>query len=90
MRIETSPHFERDIRRIRSAELLGRIQDAIATIRAASAVHQIPGVRRVRHPRVLYYRVRIGDYRLVFEPVGDDAVLERFGLREDVYKNLPG
>ena len=90
MRIQTSPRFERDLRRIRNAELLGRIQDAIATIRAASAVHQIPGVGRVRHPRVLYYRVRIGDYRLVFEPVGDTAVLTRFGLRNDVYKNLPG
>ena len=90
MRIETSPRYERDLDRIRDANLRRRVRNAIATIQAASAVHQIPGVGRVRHPRVLYYRVRIGDYRLVFEAAGAAAVLTRFGLRNDVYKNLPG
>ena len=90
MRIETSPNFERDLDGVRNAALRRRARNAVATIQAASAVHQIPGVRRVQHPRILYYRVRIGKYRLVFQPVGDTAVLTRFGLRKDVYKNLPG
>ena len=91
MRIEPSSRFQRELRRMRDAELLGRLYDAIEKIEAAASVEEIIGVGRVRHPRVLYYRVRVGKkHRLVFEPVGDTAVLVRFGHRKNVYKNLPG
>ena len=89
MRIETSPRFERDLAAIRNAALRGRVQDAVEIIRAASAVHQIPGVRRVRHPYGLHYRVRIGKYRLGFELVGDTAILDRFLIRGEFYDNFP-
>ena len=91
MQIEISRGYRRDIRDVRDAVLRRRLDVAIAAIAAASAVQEIPGVGRVRHPRVPYYRVRVGKkHRLVFEPVGDTAVLVRFGHRKNVYKNLPG
>ena len=90
MQIEISRGYRRDLRSVRNAALRRRIDAAIATIAAAESVDRIPGVGGVRHPRILYYRVRIGKYRLVFEAAGDTAVLTRFGLRKDVYKNLPG
>ena len=89
MRIETSPRFERDIKGIRNVALLGRVDDAIANISAASAIHQIPGIARVQDPAGLYYRVRIGKYRLGFELVGDTAVLERFLVRGEFYDHFP-
>ena len=90
MRIEISRGYRRDLRRIRDAELLDRIDDAIAKIEAASAVAEIPGVKSVRRPGgALYYRLRVGDYRLIFDPVGDDAVLVRFRHRKIAYRNLP-
>ena len=91
MQIEISRGYRRNLRRIRDAELRGRIDDAIAKIEAAESVDQIRGAERVRHPRIPYYRLRIGDYRLIFYPVGaDTAIIERFGHRNDVYQNLPG
>ena len=90
MQIETSRGYWRDLRHVRNAELLGRIDAAIAKIEAAESVDQIRGAERVRHPRIPYYRLRIGDYRLIFYPVGDDAVIERFRHRRIAYRNLPG
>ena len=91
MRIEISRGYRRDIRHVRNAELLGRIDAAIARIEAAESVDQIRGAERVRHPRVPYYRLRIGDYRLIFYPVGaDTAVIARFRHRKIAYRNLPG
>ena len=91
MRIEISRGYRRDIRHVRNAELLGRIDAAIARIEAAESVERIRGAERVRHPRIPYYRLRIGDYRLIFYPVGDDtAVLARFRHRKIAYRNLPG
>lgn len=90
MRIETSPRFERDIQEIRNAILRGRAEDAVERIAAAAAVHQISGISRVRDPAGLYYRVRVGDYRLGFELVGDDtAVLKRFLIRGRFYRHFP-
>lgn len=90
MLIEIRRNFRRDLSRTRDAALRGRVDDAIAEIAAASAVHQIPGVARVQDPAGLYYRVRIGKYRLGFELVGDDtAALDRFLIRGKFYKHFP-
>ena len=90
MRIEPSRRFQNELRRVRDTESLGGVYDAIAKIEAAATVEEIPGVERVQHPRIPYYRVRVGKYRIVFEPVGGAAVLVRFRHRKDAYKNLPG
>ena len=89
MRTDIKRSFRRDLRQIHNAALRGRVDDAIANIQAASAVHQIPSIARVQHPYGLYYRVRIGKYRLGFELVGDTAVLERFLVRGEFYDNFP-
>ena len=89
MRIDTNRNFERDLRDVRNAILRRRVNRAIANIQAASAVHQIPGVGRVRSRAGLYYRVRVGDYRLGFELVGDTAMLDRFLPRGNFYDHFP-
>lgn len=89
MRIDTNRNFERDLRDVRNAVLRRRVNIAIANIRAASAVHQIPSIRRVQDPTGLFYRVRVGGYRLGFELVGDVAVLDRFLIRKDFYRHFP-
>lgn len=90
MLIEISRGYRRDLRRARNAVLRRRVALALAAIEAAASVEDLPGAERVRHPRRLYYRLRVGDYRLIFEPVGDTAKLVRFRHRNEAYKNLPG
>ena len=89
MLIEISRGYRRDLRHVRNAVLRHRLDVAITAIEAAASVEDLPGAERVRHPRRLYYRLRVGDYRLIFEPVGAAAVLVRFRHRQEVYDNLP-
>lgn len=89
MRTDIKRSFRRDLRQIHNAALRGRVDDVIANIEAASAVHQIPSIARVQDPGGLYYRVRIGKYRLGFELVGDVAILDRFLVRGEFYDNFP-
>ena len=89
MRVDTKRDFDRDLRDIRNAVLRRRVDTAIANIRAASAVHEIPGIGRVQSRTGLFYRVRVGGYRLGFELVGDTAVLDRFLIRRDFYRHFP-
>lgn len=48
-----------------------------------------PKVRKVKGT-FNYYRVRMGDYRIIYQVLQDRLVIEviRVGFRKDVYRNL--
>ena len=64
MRIRYKPGFRRDIRRIRDADTIRRINSVIADLCDANSIGEVSNIRRIRAARGSHYRVRIGDYRL--------------------------
>ena len=55
----------------------------------ASAIADVMDIRRMRGEG-LYYRVRIGDYRLGIAVEGNVVTLIRFLHRRDIYRHFPG
>ena len=45
-----------------------------------------PVVRELTNSRIGEYRLRIGDYRVIFDLVGRDIVILRVQHRKDVYR----
>ena len=88
MEVEYAASFSRDLKRVRSTELLGRIERLINDIKAAPTLSAITGATRIRGPG-RYYRLRIGDYRLGFALEDETAVLIRFLHRRDIYRYFP-
>ena len=88
MEIEYTPTFERDLRRARNAQLRARIERLIGTLRAASSLATVSGVRRLTGPGS-NYRIRIGDYRLGIALDGDTVILVRLLHRRDIYRHFP-
>ena len=88
MEVEFAPSFIRDLRRVRGAEIRGRVERLIDELESASNLSAIAGVARIRGPG-RYYRVRIGDYRLGLTLEDGTAVLIRFLHRRDIYRFFP-
>ena len=79
--------FERDlrkIRKIRDAKLLERIMQSINAIKSAEGVSQLTGARKIQGTE--HYRIRVGDYRIVFGAEGTTANLMHVRHRRDVYR----
>jgi len=43
---------------------------------------------KLTNPEIGTYRLRIGDYRIVFDIEGKDVVILRIGHRKEIYKGL--
>ena len=89
MKVEASPRFNRDIRRMRAPGLARRVNQKIAEIEAAVAISRVRGVEKVQSSSGNDYRIRIGEYRLGVTVEGNVAVLVAFGPRDDIYRRFP-
>ncbi len=88
MRVESTPAFRRDLRRVISRNTQSRVQEKIEEMETASTLFEVSNVRRLtgegRH-----YRIRIGDYRLGITLEGEAVVLRRFLPRGEIYRYFP-
>ena len=75
----------REIRRL-PGDVKSRIKDAVDGLAAAPVP---PGARRIRG-RVGAYRLRVGDYRVVYEVHATEIVVYVVGVghRRDVYRRI--
>ena len=46
---------------------------------------EVSGAKPLRGELAGQFRIRMGDWRVVFQPVGDDVVITRVANRKDVY-----
>ena len=88
MEVRFDASFDRDLRRIRDADLRRRVGRLIEDVEAASALSEIPGMRRVRAGG-RFYRIRVGNYRVGIEVEGGAVTMVRFGHRREIYRRFP-
>lgn len=88
MKVVFLQRFEKDIRRLRDATLLGRLKKSILALEEAHTLDAVPQiVAMTGHPN--HYRIRIGDYRLGIELRDDAMFLVRFLHRREIYRIFP-
>lgn len=88
MELEYRTSFIRDLRRVRNADIRGRVERTIEDLEAASTIAEIPGAARIK-AEGHYYRIRLGNYRLGVALEHDVAILVRFLHRRDIYRFFP-
>lgn len=86
VRFEAS--FAKDLRGINDKSLLGRVGQIIDEVKQAESLAAIRSMKKLKgHDH--FYRIRIGDYRLGLELVGEEFVFVRCLHRRDVYRYFP-
>jgi mRNA interferase RelE/StbE len=78
----------RDLKRIRNKSLLQRVQDVIEQLEQVSSLDEFGHTRKISDSKV-YYRIRIGDYRLGLRLENNIVTLIRFLHRKDIYRYFP-
>ena len=68
--------FPKDVRGRAALSIL-----ELATSPSPSGVEKIKGYERL-------YRIRVGDYRIVYEITGEDVIIVAVGHRKDIYRVL--
>jgi mRNA interferase RelE/StbE len=84
-RVEISPRAQRDLKRL-PRDVLVRLRSRIDSLAAAPRPH---GVEKLTDQEDIY-RVREGDYRILYRMKGDEllVLVVRVGDRKDIYRRL--
>lgn len=80
--------FTRDLRKIKDQDVLDRVRQAIESVEAADALHEINNLKKMSGADN-YYRIRIGEHRIGLVVEGDTVQFVRCLPRRDLYRYFP-
>ncbi len=88
MTVRFDRSFEKSLSKIKNKQVADRIIKLIDQLEKAPDLNGISNVKKLKGYKS-YYRVRLGDYRLVLEQQGSEiVVLIVIAHRKDIYDNL--
>lgn len=89
MTIEITKQFIKEASKLPSTVQV-QVAAVIDEVRAAS---MITDIRHIKHlyakKKRIYYRIRVGDYRIGMQLINDVLYLQTVGTRGDFYKDYP-
>ena len=88
MNVEFRKSFEKDLSKIRDAELLKRIQAVIEEVESVNNWTDLINVKKLKVPGD-YYRIRVSDYRIGLSVSEDTVVFVRVLHRKEIYRYFP-
>ena len=86
VRIDRS--FDKDGKKIKSKVIKSRLAKIIIEIKASNKLSDIPNLKKIQGTRI-YYRIKIGDYRIGLIISKGAVQLIRFLHRKEVYRYFP-
>ena len=88
MKVDFKKSFLKEVKKLRNKSLKDDIADVIIQVESADNITQIKNLKKLSGYDI-YYRIRVGDYRIgikVEREVVHFVVVEH---RKDVYRNFP-
>ncbi|MFN7676702.1 type II toxin-antitoxin system RelE/ParE family toxin [Flavobacterium sp.] len=88
MEVDFTRNFLKNLENLKNEDLLQKIQDTIDDVVRANSVLEISNIKKLSGFKV-YYRIKIGDYRIGIEKIGKQIKFLTFEHRKDIYKKFP-
>lgn len=89
MQLSYSKAIAKDVKRIKDRRLLDKVEKIVLELKAADSLYDFRGDIKALSGAPDFYRIRIGDYRLMLKEVDSGVKLLHFRHRKDVYKEFP-
>ena len=90
MNTDFKPRFLRAIKKITDVLLLEVIEQVICSVEEAKTVKDIPELKKLKgYKEGIYYRIKLGDYRIGVTIENDLVTFVVFRHRKDIYKSFP-
>lgn len=88
MKVVFKKSFLKEIQKLKNKQLKNSIAECIIQVESANSLNQVKNLKKLTGYSV-YYRIRIGDYRIGLK-VEDEAVFfVTIEHRKDIYKKFP-
>jgi mRNA interferase RelE/StbE len=87
MQLEFKESFIKDLKKVEYSVQL-KVKLLVEEIKQADSLNTIAHVKKLKSESI-YYRIRIGDYRLGFKLENNKIVLIRFLHRKEMYRYFP-
>jgi mRNA interferase RelE/StbE len=88
VKVEFRKSFEKDLGKILDPSLLLRIKSVIEEVEAAEDLGAIVALKKLQGYQI-YYRVRVGDYRLGLMVQDEEIIFVRALHRKEIYRYFP-
>ncbi|MDB5226566.1 MAG: plasmid stabilization system [Bacteroidota bacterium] len=88
MKVEFKKSFLKELQKLKNKALKDSIADCIVQVESAKNVTQIKNLKKLSGYDV-YYRIRIGDYRIGIKVENEVVYFAAFEHRKDIYKSFP-
>ncbi|WP_395062914.1 type II toxin-antitoxin system RelE/ParE family toxin [Flavobacterium sp.] len=88
MEVDFTKNFIKILENLKNDDLLKKIQEAIENVIQSNKIKDISNLKKLAGHKV-YYRIKIGDYRIGVELIEDKIKFLTFLHRKDIYKKFP-
>lgn len=88
MKVEFKKSFLKDLKKLKNQQLKDAIFDCITHVESKQNLNQIRNLKKLSGYDV-YYRIRVGDYRIGIKLEDEIIYFVVFEHRKDIYKGFP-
>ena len=88
MRTAFKKSFLKEIKKLRNKHLKDSIAECIIQVESAPSVHEIKNLKKLAGYDI-YYRIRVGDYRIGLKIEDDLVFFVVIEHRKDIYRKFP-
>ncbi len=88
MKIKFESKFSKDLRKIKDQKLLSQIKIVINECKLAQTLDDIKNLKKLKVYQI-FYRIKIGDYRIGIAIINDELIFTRFLHRREIYRFFP-
>ncbi len=88
MNVEFKSSFVKDLKKIKEKQLQGHIRELIEKVESSTNITELDNTKKLSGSDV-YYRIRLGDYRVGLKIENNTVYFVRFLHRKDIYRYFP-
>ncbi len=88
MKVEFKSSFVKDLKKIKEKQLQNQIQELIEKVESSANITELEHTKKLSGSDV-YYRIRLGDYRIGIKIENNTVYFIRFLHRKDIYRYFP-
>ena len=88
MKLLIDKSFEKDLKKVKDKSLKLKIANTLESLLNINSLDELRRVKKVKGDDI-YYRIKLGDYRLGFSLEEKTITVIRFLHRKDIYKYFP-
>ena len=88
MNVEFKSSFVKDLKKIKEKQLQGQIRELIEKVESSANITELDHTKKLSGSDV-YYRIRLGDYRVGLKIENNIVYFIRFLHRKNIYRYFP-